>query len=148
MTPTQAPPVFMAATPTKARPAWPALVLAVAGAAAYAVFFALPYYVNDLDRFPLDEVAYGMPDPMTQWPHADGGLVSFVFGMGALFTLACAPFGAAAGVIWGVFNLWRERQVRDVGRIATSILAVAFGVGALAWLGSPLGSALITRFLD
>lgn len=148
MTSTHAPTVQLTVTRTKRPAVWPAFALAVASAGAYVVFFALPYYVNDLGRFPLAEVAYGMPDPMTQWPHAGGGIVSAIFGLGALATLACAPFGAAIAIGWAALNLWRERLARDVGRIAMSLLAVAFGVGAFVWLASPLGSALITRFLD
>lgn len=140
MTPTQAPAVFLAATPTTRRSrAWIPLVLAIGSAAAYAVFFALPFYVNDLDRYPLAEVAYGMPDPMTQWPHADGGIVCMIFGLGSLATLGVAPFVAAFAIGRATYDLWRERAERDVTRIVTSLLAVAFGAGAFAWLGSPSG---------
>ena len=138
----------MTATRTKRPAAWPALALAVMCAAAWAIFFVLPYYVNDLDRFSLTEVASGLHDPQDLWPYADGDLLSSTFALGAMFTLAAAPLAGAASVIWACLNLWRDRAEpvrRD--RIAASLLAVAFGTAAIAWLATPLGSALITWWL-
>ncbi|MGY1607248.1 MULTISPECIES: hypothetical protein [unclassified Geodermatophilus] len=42
--------------------------LAIASVAAYATLVVLPYFVNDLDRFPLAEVGGGYHDPKDLWP--------------------------------------------------------------------------------
>lgn len=149
MTQLHAPVALTTATATRRSSAWPALALAVLSVAAWAVFFALPYYVNDLDRFSLTEVTSGLHDPKDLWPYIDGGLLAAVFALGSMFTLATAPFTGAAAVVWACLNLWRERAQRvRPGRIALSLVTIAFGTAAIAWLGTPLGSALITWWLD
>lgn len=136
----------MAATPTKARPAWPALVLALGIAAAYAVFFAVPYYVNDLSQFPLDEVAGGAHDPKELWPF--NTVVGGPFQLGAYLTMGLGPFLATAAGVWAVLNIWSDRMVEDVRRIAMGILTVAFAGASFAWIASPVGGALIGWMLD
>lgn len=116
-------------------------------AAAYAVFFALPYYMNDLDQFPLEEVAGGQHDPKDLWPFnrvRTGG----VFMLGAYFTMALSPFVAAGAAMWAGLDIWHSAKVRDVRRMVLGILAVAFAGITWAWLASPLGGALIGWMLD
>ena len=138
MTQTHAPVAFATATSSRRPAAWPALALGVLSVAAWAIFFALPYYVNDLNRFSLAEVASGLHDPKDLWPYVGGGLLASAFALGAMFTLATAPFTGAAAVIWAGLNLWRERgQPVRRARIAISLVAMAFGTAAVAWLGTP-----------
>lgn len=47
---------------------WVALVLAVGGAVSYVLSTALPCYVNDLDRFPLEDMPWGR-DYTETWPY-------------------------------------------------------------------------------
>lgn len=139
----------MTATSTPRRPAaWPALVLAVVCASAYAVFFVLPYYVNDLDRFPLTEVAAGYHDPKDLWPRNGAGLAAFAFTFGGLLTLLLAPFGAVFAVGWAAVNVVRGRMARDGLTIAVSVLAATIGIITLVWLLSPFASALFSWWLD
>jgi hypothetical protein len=56
------------------RLAWLPLILVLACATAYGLFFVVPYYVNDLDQFPLEDVAGGAHDPSALWPYRDGGV--------------------------------------------------------------------------
>ena len=122
-------------------------MLAVVCASAYAVFFVLPYYVNDLDRFPLTEVAGGYHDPKDLWPRNEPGL-GFVFTFGGLLTLALAPFGAVFAVGWAALNVVRGRMARDGLTIAMSVLAATIGIVTLVWLVSPFASALFSWWLD
>ncbi len=133
--------------PRAAKPARP-LVLAIACAAALGIFLVLPYVVNDLARLPLAEVASGQHDPKDLWPYIDSGAAGSAFGLGALLTLALAPVGSAIAAGWAAVNLWRERVSRSPRRIAVSMLALAFGVATIAWLASPMGSALLVWWAD
>lgn len=145
---TQVPAVFATATTTRRPPAaWPPLALAVVCAAAYAIFFVMPYYVNDLDRYPLAEVAGGMHDPKDLWPRNGSGL-AFVFTFGGLLTLALAPFGTVIAVGWAAINVALGRPSRDGLTVAISALAAAIGIVTLVWLASPFASALFRWWLD
>jgi hypothetical protein len=74
----------------------------------------LPYYANDLDRFPLADVAIGYPDPRDLWPYdtALGGgplmprpagpcgvLMALAVALGILVWLL-SPFGVALMQWW------------------------------------------------
>jgi hypothetical protein len=126
--------------------AWPPLALALGGAAAYAVFLVLPYFVNGLYRLPLDEVASGAHDPKDLWPN--NTWLAFVFGLGQLGLLTCGPFVAMGAPVWAMFLLWRDRSRHGMRARVTLLLAVPVGFGSLAWLGTPFGSALIAWWLD
>jgi hypothetical protein len=128
------------------RSGWPPLLLALACAGAYAVFFALPYYVNDLDRFPLEEVAMGYHDPKDLWPHAQGGWASFRLAGMATFFLG--PALALATLAWAVVRTRQGIVAGDLLRTAPALVAAAIAVGTLAWLFSPFGRALMSWFLD
>jgi hypothetical protein len=128
------------------RSGWPPLLLAMACAGAYAVFFALPYYVNELDRFPLEEVAMGYHDPKDLWPHAQGGWASFRLAGMATFFLG--PALALATLAWAVVRTRQGIMAGDLRRTGPALVAAAIALGTLAWLFSPFGRALMSWFLD
>ena len=43
-------------------------IVALAAAASFGLLVVLPYFVNDLDRFPLADVPIGYHDPKDLWP--------------------------------------------------------------------------------
>ena len=135
-----------AAIVTRPPRTWSVLALALAAAAGYAVFFVLPYYVNHLDRFPLDEVAMGSHDPKGLWPRttAVGGL----FGLGGAVVLVLGP--PAIFVVFGWVPVLLVLRRHELGRrgVAVLLLAVAVAAGTLAWLGSPFAGALVQWWLD
>ena len=90
---------------------WVPLACVLAVAAGYAVFFVLPYFVNGLYRYPIEDVAVGYHDPKELWPFDTAW--GFVAGLGGLVTLGLGPLvtlGAASGA---VILLWRDRAVLD-----------------------------------
>ncbi len=57
---------------------------------AYALLVVLPYHVNDLDRFPLGDVAIGYHDPKDLWPTT----IPYVGGwlhLGGVLSMVAAP---------------------------------------------------------
>ena len=147
MTPTQVPAVPGTRAPRRHRKNWLPTALAVCSAAAFGVFFLLPYYVNDLNQFALEEVAGGMHDPKDLWPFNQGA-VGDVFTLGAYLTMAFSPFIAAVTAGWAGFDLWRSHELHDMRRTMLGILTVAFAAVTWVWLLSPLGTALIGWMLD
>ena len=75
---------------------WLALALAVTVPASYAVSMLLPYYVNDLDRFPLDEMPWGV-DAAELWPHdtAWGGAVE----LATVYAVLAGPLVGETGLV-------------------------------------------------
>lgn len=128
------------------REAWAALALAVSCAASYAVFLVLPYYVNDLDRFPLAEVALGAHDPKDLWPY--GTRLGPVFGIGSLFALSLAPLLASGTVIWSAWQFWLHRHTSTWWTRGVLGVAALVASTTVSWLASPFGSSLITWRLD
>lgn len=125
---------------------WPALALAVGCAAAYAVFLVLPYYVNDLQRFPLSEVAVGYHDPKDLWPHSTA--LGPVFAFGGFFTLTLAPFVAFCTLAWAVVTLVVARAAHGWRERTSLFVAATVSLGTLAWLTTPFAEALMGWFLD
>jgi len=125
---------------------WPVLVVAVGCAAAYAIFFVLPYYANELQRYPLADVAVGYHDPKDLWPRTTAWGPLFAFG--GFVTLTFGPLVVLGTLGWAVVKLvvghathgWRERTVL--------LGATAVSLGTLVWLGTPLAGALMGWFLD
>lgn len=133
------------AAPARPPRVWPLLAAGAAAAAGYALFFAVPYLVNDLGRFPLDEVAGGAHDPKGYWPAG-----SWFYGgwsLGALLTLTCGPLAAAGATLGSAGMLLTRRRTDRRGRL-TLVAALLLGVVALGWALSPTGSALVTWFMD
>jgi hypothetical protein len=127
--------------------AWPPLALALGCAAAYLVFFALPFYANHLDRYPLAQVTGGLHDPKDLWPY-DSALGGFVGGIGGLLTLTCGPLVAAAALMWACSSLWRKRSDHDVRGRVLLLLAIVVALMPLSWLASPSGSVMMQWWLD
>ncbi len=124
------------------------MVLAVGSAAAVVVFFLFPYYVNDLNHFPLDEVAGRMHDPKDLWPSGHEGLMGSVFSLGAFLTLLFGPALAALAVGCAGFDLWRSRGTHDGRRTTLGVLTLALSAVTCAWIVSPQGQALFSWMLD
>lgn len=125
---------------------WLVLVLALTVPASYAVSMVLPYYVNDLDRFPLDEMPWGV-DYTELWPYDTA--YALPVGLAGIYALAAGPLVAIGTVLWvGYWWNARWRTTTWSARVATS-MAVAVSAGTLAWLfTSPLASTLASWFLD
>jgi hypothetical protein len=130
------------------RHAWLPLLLVLVCATAYGLFFVVPYYVNDLDRFPLQEVAGGAHDPSALWPYRDGGVLSAVWGYGALFMFMFGFFIAFGAPLWAAIVLWRDRRVLRVRERCALAMALLGGAALLTGLGSPFGTSLIAWYLD
>ena len=133
--------------PTERRGARIPLVLALACAASYAVFLVLPYYLNDLDRFPLAEVAGGMHDPKDLWPF-DQGVGGGLLMIGGYFSLIISPIVAVAAAAWAALDTWYGWDERDARRVVLGVLTIGVAGATFAWLVSPLGQALVAWFLD
>ena len=117
-------------------------VLAALTALACAPYLAgvlLPYYADDLDALPLAELPGGGSGP-TAWPDGPiGGLV----GVAGALSLVVTPIGLVAALGCALYGLlpWR----RGTPAVTAGLVVVALAcLGALAFLGSPLGSALAT----
>lgn len=120
----------------------------LAAIAMYGVGVLLPYYVNDLDRLPLAEVASGAHDPKDLWPrNAFGGLAQ----LAGFFSLVVLPFMTfvcvGVGGLWLV-GLWRHRQAQRVPKSLVLLVVMAASVAALAFMFSATGEALTTWRLD
>ena len=125
---------------------WLVLVLSVTVPASYAVSMLLPYYANDLDRFPLDEMPWGV-DYTQLWPYDTA--YSFPIGLAGIYAVLVAPFVAVGIVLW-VGYWWSARWGTATwsARVAT-LLAVAVSTSTIAWLmTSPLASTLVSWWLD
>jgi hypothetical protein len=108
----------------------------------FALGMALPYYANDLDRLPLDDLRSGRVDPATAWP------LGTVWGdlAGILALTLAHPVLALVTVmaICAAVSAARGRR-----HVALGFVVVALGgVAALAWVWGPTGRALLTWILD
>lgn len=124
---------------------WVALALAVGGAVSYVVSMVLPYYVNDLNRFPLEDMPWGR-DYTQMWPYDTS--YSLPFGLAGIYALTCAPFVAGGVVMWAGFRLWVGWRTMTRPSRAITLLAVAVSIGTWGWLFTPLASTLVTWWLD
>ena len=125
---------------------WRQLVLALGCTAAYGVFLVLPYYVNNLDAFPLEDVAAGYHDPKDLWP-LDTTFGGIVFGAAGLMTVLLGPAVTLGALSWALVGLWRDRAA-DWRFRGMSLVAVVVALGTLVWLVSPFGAALMKWQLD
>ena len=114
-------------------------VLTALVCAPYLAGVLLPCYANDLDALPPAELPGGGSGPAT-WP--DGALGGPLQVAGAL-SLVVTPIGLAAALGWALYGLlpWRRGTPAVTAGLVLVVLAC---LGALAFLGSPLGSALAT----
>lgn len=122
---------------------WLAVALAVVGAGSYVVSMVLPYYAGDLDRFPLEQMPWGM-DYSQVWPYDTD--YSFAVDLAGMYAVWCAPFVAAGVLLWAMF---RARYWPALTRLANAVTLMAAAVSAatLVWLMTPLGSTLASWWL-
>jgi hypothetical protein len=127
---------------------WVPLAGAALCVATYAVIFVLPYFVNGLDRFSLQQVASGAHDPKQLWPINGLGYVAFLWQLAGYATLAFAPLVATLAGAWSLVTLCIDSHRLDVtGRVAR-LSTVALSAALLLTLWSPFGLALKTWFMD
>lgn len=121
-------------------------MLALGCATAYGLFLVLPYYLNNLDAFPLEDVAAGFHDPKELWP-LNNTLGGVVFGFGGSLTVLFGPAVTLGALSWALVGAWRNRAAgwRICGM---SFGAVVIALGTLVWLVSPFSAALIKWWLD
>jgi uncharacterized membrane protein YjgN (DUF898 family) len=109
----------------------------------------VPYFVNDLDRLPLADLASGAHDPKDMWPYSDGNrTVSLLRALVLLLAIPLLPLLALASVVVGAAILTRQRgSLTTTARRATqAVVALALIVMTLTL--SPLGLALGRWALD
>ncbi|KAB7739380.1 hypothetical protein GA707_20410 [Nostocoides sp. F2B08] len=111
----------------------------------------VPYFVNDLHRLPLEEVAGGMHDPKDLWPYASGSILGAVLRL-ALLTIAL-PLTPILGIGSAVFGTGlllipsRRQRLTASARTLTAA-AVVLGLTMAAVSLSPFGYALTAWALD
>lgn len=114
----------------------------VAVLALFSVGVLLPYYVNDLHRLPLAEIANLADDPQRLWPQ-DGW--RYPVGLAALVTTGFAPLVLLAvvfvGAVW-LTALWRRSEPERVPRSLALIVIMTGSVAALLFWFSEPGLAL------
>ena len=131
------------------RSAWLPLILVMVAGTAYGLFLVVPYYVNDLDRFALSELAYGAaPDASEIWPYANGGLLSLVWVLGVMLTVGLAPFITLGAPMWAAVIMWRDRRALPVRESSALAMSVLLGVVLIAELASPFHAAIIEWWLE
>lgn len=137
-----------AATATRARTAitWLPLGVALLAALGFVVFLVWPYYANGLHHLPLDEVAGGGHDPKDLWPMREVSGTAVAFRIGGMLTVLFGPWVALGAGLFGAYAAVRHRQDRT--RWVPGALAGVVMIGVLAWLMSPIGSALVSWWLD
>jgi ABC-type Fe3+ transport system permease subunit len=122
------------------------VVLAVL--ALYCVGVLLPYFVNGLDRLPLEEVASGAHDPEDLWPQ---DMWAGPVGMAGLFSVAfglIVSLGAVGvGTAW-LASLWRRPGPGRLPKSLTLLVVVAGCVAAVLFQVSETGAALQAWRLD
>lgn len=125
------------------------LVVLLGMALSWVAAVLVPYYVNDLHRLPLSEVASGAHDPKDLWPYVPGGPAAGV--LRAVALLVVVPFASLVGVgsVIGASVLLVRRW--DSITAAARVLAFAVALVSLAIATitlSPFGQALNTWALD
>jgi hypothetical protein len=129
---------------TSGRAPWIALTLALSAALSYVVSMLLPYYVNNLDRFPLEDLE-GSALKAELWPADTAYAVPIA--IAGLYAIICAPYVAGAVGMWSGFRLWTERRTMTHLSRTITVLAAAVSIATWWWLSTPLASALINWWL-
>jgi hypothetical protein len=106
----------------------------------------LPYYANDLDRLPLEEMPWGV-DYTELWPY--DAVLSWPVGLAGIYAVLVAPLVAVATLVWvGFWWSVRGRSATWSSRVVT-LLTVGISLGTIAWLmTSSLASTLVSWWLD
>ena len=114
----------------------------------FGVGVLLPYYVNDLDRLPLSEVASGTYDPKDLWPQkAWAGLVQQAGFLGIMLLPLVALTAVGVAGVW-LALLWRRPGPQRVLKSLALLTVVAGSVSALLLLSSETGEALKVWRMD
>jgi hypothetical protein len=108
----------------------------------FALGMALPYYANDLDRLPLEDLSFGEVDPVTAWP-----LGTVWGGIAAVLALTLAHPALALVTVMAICAAVSAGLRRRVIALGFVVIALA-GVAVLAWVWGPTGRALMTWLLD
>ena len=128
--------------------AWMPLILLVVSGAAYGLFLVLPYYVNDLDRLPLEEVASGPHDATELWPYRGGGVLSVIWSLGSVFAVMVAPLLTLGAPLWAATVMWRDRRTLHTREWVALVMAVVIGAALIAELATPFHGALVDWWFD
>jgi uncharacterized membrane protein YuzA (DUF378 family) len=117
-------------------------VVALLACFGYAAGVVLPYFVNDLDRLPLEEWSNGRYDPKDLWPNTvPGGIWLRAVGF---FSLALTPLALVAVAGASIFGVVRSSNGARVAYAAITLACVV----TLLWFASPLAGALATWMVD
>lgn len=108
----------------------------------------VPYYVNDLHQFPLQDVAGGYHDPKDLWPYDSGGPAWALVRLGAFFAVMLGGVVAAMSALAGSVVLVASRRSAGAGQRALIATATAVAAAfAVVWF-SPFGQAMRAWTLD
>lgn len=107
----------------------------------FALGMALPYYANDLDSLPLDEIVFGI-DPETVWP-----LGTVWGGVAGVLALTLAHPALAIVTVMAICGAVISGVQRRAITLGFGVIALA-GVTVLTWVWGPTGRALMTWLLD
>jgi hypothetical protein len=125
-------------------------VLLVASAAArvlaYVVGLVLPYYVNDLDRLPLREVASGGHDPKDLWPV--GTSLEPLWAIARAFVVILGPWAVFLVLVLALIDLVGTWRVATRAKHTALLLVVAVHAALGGFVASPMGQALMRWSLD
>lgn len=124
-------------------------VLAGIAVVLYGVGVLLPYYVNDLDRFPIADVAGGAHDPKDLWPQGPANGLTQIAGLLSLLLvpllLVTSGVGSGFLLLYGLVAK-TERVLRPAVLALSGVFLVC--LAGLVHFFSPLGSAMTSWRLD
>lgn len=111
----------------------------------------VPYFVNDLHRLPLEEVASGRRDPKDLWPYASGSRPWGVLRLALLaIALPLMPILGIGSAVIGAGILLvpnrRERLTTSARNLTAAAILLGLGMAFLSL--SPCGWALTAWALD
>lgn len=111
----------------------------------YVATMLVPWAVNGLVPVPLAELASGLHDPRYLWPTGRlNGPVSGLALLSAQLLLLLPLVGAA---LWGVRAVRARRDGDRAGAVRAAVVVLVCA-GVLAWVASPLGTALLAWRMD
>ncbi len=119
--------------------------------AVFAAGILLPYYGNDLDALPLEELASGRHDPKELWPSSTwwGGLLRLAgilaWGLAPLFLVLTGLAAAATAVHAWVTG---PRRHRSPARVAVLVVLAVACLWGSTWFLGPEAGALWTWTMD
>ena len=109
----------------------------------------VPYYVNDLDRLPLDELSSGAYDPKDRWPYAGGSSPAGSLRSVLLpVSLPLVPLLGLGSAVAGAAILMRRRESLTAAARRLTVAALVLAIIMVAVSLSPFGLALRTWALD